>query len=308
MVKILVTGATGYIGGSILSTLQKEANTISNEPLEFSVLIRNPSAQAKFDAHGVRSILFQGLDDLDAVRAAAAEHDVVVNTASASHDQSARAIVEGLAQRQKATGIQTVLIHTSGTSILGDHAEGKYASDRIFSDAKESIYAFEKNHPEPYGQRITDVVVTDAGAELGVKTFIVIPPTIYGRGTGWFSTISQQVPYLARLAIREGQSVSINAGQSIWNHVHMDDLSQFYAFLLRKILANDAEVKSGQDGYYFVQDGEHSWMDVSQGIAKSAFKLGLLKTQDVKQVDADWVAAKLGFGTPQLIRLGFSSK
>jgi hypothetical protein len=33
-----------------------------------------------------------------------------------------------------------------------------------------------------YSQRVTDLAVTDTAQELGVKSYIVIPPTIYGKG------------------------------------------------------------------------------------------------------------------------------
>jgi hypothetical protein len=38
---------------------------------------------------------------------------VVINAASASHDSSAKALIEGLALRQKATGRGSYLIHVS---------------------------------------------------------------------------------------------------------------------------------------------------------------------------------------------------
>jgi hypothetical protein len=37
----------------------------------------------------------------------------VINAASASHDRSAKALIEGLALRQKATGKESYLIHVS---------------------------------------------------------------------------------------------------------------------------------------------------------------------------------------------------
>jgi hypothetical protein len=36
----------------------------------------------------------------------------------------------------------------------------------------------EKGHPEVYGQRVTDVAVVETGKSLGIKTYIVVPPTI----------------------------------------------------------------------------------------------------------------------------------
>lgn len=200
-------------------------------------------------------------------------------------------------------------MQTSGTSILGDHAEGKYASDRVYSDEKDDLYEFERTHPETYSQRVTDLAVTDTADELGVKSYIVIPPTIYGKGTGFFATISQQIPHLARLALREGQVISINEGKSIWNHIHVEDVADFYSFLLARVLKGDNEaVTSGKRGYFFIQDSEHTWADIANGIAASLVTQGVLDSAEVRQESADWVGEHLGFGTPQLIRLGFSSK
>ncbi|GAA5980981.1 hypothetical protein JCM10908_003939 [Rhodotorula pacifica] len=303
MTKILLTGATGYIGGTVLSTLLEA----KHEGVSYGVLIRNPKQSSAYSDRNITPHLFEGLDDLKTIEKVAADYDAVINTASASHHESAKALIRGLAQRKKQTGASTFIIHTSGTSILGDHAEGKYASDKVYSDEKDDIYEFERTHPEEYSQRVTDIAVTNTAEELGVKSYIIIPPTIYGKGSGFFATISQQIPHLARLAIREGQSISINEGKSIWNHAHIEDVADLYSFLLARILKGDEAVTSGKRGYYFVQDGEHTWADVANGIAKSLVKQGAIKSAEVRQESADWVKEHLGFGTPQLIRLGFSS-
>ncbi|POY70333.1 putative Long-chain-fatty-acyl-CoA reductase [Rhodotorula taiwanensis] len=303
MPKILLTGATGYIGGSILTALLRDAH----KETSYAVLIRNPHAADKFRAHGIATHVFSGLDDLQVIEEVASGCDAAINTASASHPESAKALIRGLAKRKQATGTPTFIIHTSGTSILGDHAEGKYAGDRVYSDVTDDIYDFERQHPEEYSQRVTDLAVVDTAGELGVKSYIVIPPTIYGKGTGFFATISQQIPHLTRLAIREGQTIGINEGASIWNHIHAEDMADFYSFLLARILQDDKQVTSGRSGYYFIQDGEHTWGDVSAGIATSLKKQGILATDAIRQESADWVGERLGFGSPQLIRLGFSS-
>ena len=49
---------------------------------------------------------------------------------------------------------------------------------RSWSDEKDNIFAMEKGNPERYGQRVTDVAVVETGKNLGVKTYIVVPPTI----------------------------------------------------------------------------------------------------------------------------------
>lgn len=71
------------------------------------------------------------------------------------------------------------LLQTSGTSILGDRCiSGAFVDTKIYSDAVDDIYAFEKNHKESYSQRVVDLAVVATGEAEGVKTYIVVPPTI----------------------------------------------------------------------------------------------------------------------------------
>lgn len=132
MPKILLTGATGYIGGSILTALLRDAH----KETSYGVLIRNPHAADKFRAHGIATHVFSGLDDLQVIEEvasgcdgalrpsscgpykktwtrsdAAASYTAAINTASASHPESAKALIRGLAKRKQATGTPTFIIH-----------------------------------------------------------------------------------------------------------------------------------------------------------------------------------------------------
>jgi hypothetical protein len=55
----------------------------------------------------------------------------------------------------------------------------------VFSD-KEDIYHYilEREAAEPYAQRTSDLTVVETGKATGVKTFIIMSPTVYGRGMG----------------------------------------------------------------------------------------------------------------------------
>lgn len=72
MTKLLLTGATGYIGGSILSALLQDHR---HEGVSFGVLIRNRDAAATYEARNITAHLFQGLDDLETIETVAAEYD-----------------------------------------------------------------------------------------------------------------------------------------------------------------------------------------------------------------------------------------
>ncbi|KFY49662.1 hypothetical protein V496_09883 [Pseudogymnoascus sp. VKM F-4515 (FW-2607)] len=269
-IKVLISGATGYIGGSILAELLN-----SSDGYAISALVRNEEQAAVLRKTGITPVLFDGLDDLEANRKAPSENDVVINAASASHNTSVKAWIEGLSQRQKATGKKAYYIHTSGTSILSDRPiTGTRIDTNIYSDAHNDIYAYEKSHPETYSQRVADLAVVATGEAKGVQTYIIVPSTIYGLGKGLFKKLSQQVPWLMRLAIKKGHAIVIGEGDGIWNHVHIDDLSNLYLLLLRGVLAPKTELPFGKKGYYFAETGEHTWKSISEGISRALLAQG----------------------------------
>jgi hypothetical protein len=81
-------------------------------------------------------VLYKNLDDLEGATKVAAQHDIVINTAMGYHPASAEALVRGLAQHKAETGRDVWMIHTSGTSNLGDYPNhgqvvGKRARPRV---------------------------------------------------------------------------------------------------------------------------------------------------------------------------------
>lgn len=71
------------------------------------------------------------------------------------------------------------VLQTSGTSILSDRPiTGARIDTNIYSDAHNDIYAYEKNHPETYSQRVADLAVVETGEAGKVQTYIIVPPTI----------------------------------------------------------------------------------------------------------------------------------
>ncbi|KAF2679183.1 NAD dependent epimerase/dehydratase family protein [Lentithecium fluviatile CBS 122367] len=302
---VLIVGATGYIGGSILTELLQSPEVSA---LCISALIRRPEQAAKLEALGVKPVLFEGLDDLEACKNAASENDVVINAASASHDRSATALIKGLALRQTTTSNPTYMVHTSGTSILGDRPyTGASLKDKIWSDVHSDVYNMETTHPERYAQRVTDIAVVETGLKTGVRTYIVVPPTIYGKGTGPFATLSQQIPNLARLARKRGHAVVIEKGEGVWNHVHISDLSRYYLHLFRAVMQQPEWLPSGPRGIFFVESGEHTWMQVSQGIADAMFKRGLVGTGEVKEIGLGEAAEAVTKGDEVLVEITLAS-
>ena len=310
--KILLTGATGYIGGSILSALlSSQHESIKNSPIACLVRGQDKADTLTSTFKGrVTPILFKDLDDTDRVIEVASQHDIIVNTLLGYHPSSAAALVKGLAQRKKETGKDVFMIHTSGTSNVADQPiTKKYLEDRIFSDKDGDIYDYEKlrNDLQPYGQRISELGVIDNGVETGVKTLVIMSPTIYGIGTGTGNRMTIQVPSAIRSTLSSGQAVVIGEGKGVWDHVHIADLAKLYELVLAKMLAGGEDLPFGKKGIIFSENGQHTWMELAKGVADAAFELGKIKTNEVRSVSIPEGAKMLSGGDELLAELGFAS-
>ncbi|KAK6856204.1 hypothetical protein PG995_008355 [Apiospora arundinis] len=318
--RILLTGATGFIGGTILTNLLSQSSLAH---LTFTCLVRGADRVTKLTAHygdRVKPVLHEGLDDLEAIESIAAQHDIVINAGLGYHPASAQALVRGLGQRKAANPERDVwMIHTSGTSNLADRPITGGGSDdssqgelREFDDATVDIYGYEKRLEEaaPYAQRTTELGVVDAGMALGVKTLVIMSGLIYGRGTGLFNRISIQIPVFARAALAAGRAVVVGRGAGEWDHVHVEDLAELYRVVLAEVLQDGgARLPTGKEGIIFSGNGRHTWHEVAQGIADACYAVGRVQDKTVKSVELDEAARffDMGIDDPNIIELGLCS-
>ena len=108
MPTIFLTGATGYIGGSVAARLIGAGHRVRG-------LVRSGESAALLAARGIDPVL-GALDDAELLTGEAGAAEGVINTASADHAGAVRAIIAGLADSSKP------LLHTSGSSVIGDDA------------------------------------------------------------------------------------------------------------------------------------------------------------------------------------------
>src|ERR671934_2164770 len=118
--QIFITGANGFIGGAVASTLIAAGHRVRG-------LVRSKAKADAVAAHGVEAVV-GSLDDAALLQAEARAADAVVNAASSDHRGAVEALIAGL------SGSGKPLIHSSGSSIVADLAMGE-PSDRIFHEA-----------------------------------------------------------------------------------------------------------------------------------------------------------------------------
>src|SRR5258706_8232345 len=119
--KIFMTGASGYIGGTVADSLIKAGHSVSS-------LARVESTAAKLRAHGIEAVRGE-LSSHSVVRDAARSADAVINCANAEDPFVVAAILEGLA------GSGKPFLHTSGSSVVGDKAAGAFSPKIYHEDA-----------------------------------------------------------------------------------------------------------------------------------------------------------------------------
>ncbi|KAF2405009.1 NAD(P)-binding protein [Trichodelitschia bisporula] len=284
--KVLIVGASGYIGGSILAQLLQSTLPAVTK-VSFSALVRSEPQAAKLTALGVDPILFKDLDDAETIIQAASQHDGVLSAAPGFHPGVAKSLITGLGRRKAETGGDVFYIHTTGTSDFSDTPiSGDYTESRTFKDTDEDLYAYlrarEKHHP--YLQRTTDITVVETGRETGVRTVAVMSPTIYGRGRGFAHTESIQLPDLVKHAVKVGAVEYIGDGEGTWDYVHIDDLVKLYELVLALAVEKDPRLPTGEKGFIFSATGSYTFKGLAEGLARAGFEASKLKEKEPRSV------------------------
>ncbi|KAK1142352.1 hypothetical protein N8T08_007904 [Aspergillus melleus] len=287
-----------------------ESSEAQNGDLQITVAVRQPDQAEMFSSKGVRAILITGLDDADGLENAARDHDIVINAGTGQHTEAPKALIRGLGTRKQQTGQEGHFIHLSGTTnIAVPNITPSPYQLRDFSDEDDDLYEYEKSRAaeDPYGQRVADVVAIEEGIRFNVKTYIVMPPTVYGHGTGWFKKQSHQIPTLIRSAMKSGHAEYIGTGEVQLGHVHVTDLARLFGLLATKVVAGET-VPSGRQGYYFTNSGSHTWLDVATLIGKAGFDLGVLESPLPRSISLEEGAVRFADGDVKFAEACFASR
>ncbi|KAL9641244.1 MAG: hypothetical protein Q9204_000184 [Flavoplaca sp. TL-2023a] len=209
-----------------------------------------------------------------------------------------------------------LMMQTSGTSNLADLPNpsepitNAYHEPRTFTDASPDLYPYlqHRNSLTPYAQRTTDLTVISTGLSSGVKTYIIMPPTIYGTGTGFFNRLTIQAPTVMRSALRTGQVLQLGANDGDVECVQCEDLADLYILMARRVVRGESEdMPSGARGIYFASTSRYTWGEFADGIAKALSEVGGIETKEVKKVGLEEAAKEWTGGHQLLCELNFGS-
>ena len=270
--KVFVTGAGGFIGGTIAAHLVRAGHAVRG-------LVRRPKQFADLVTLGITPV--QGdLDDRETLMAQARAADAVINAASSDHRGAVEALVDAL------EGSGKTLLHTSGSSIVGD-ASGGEATGRIYH---------EDTLPEPTADKAARVAIDNlvlASAARGVKSAVLCNTLIYGEGAVP-GAASVQLPRLIRQAQKSGVMRHVGRGLNIWSNVHVDDVAELYRLALENTPTGT---------FYFVESGEANFRDMATALA-DVMGLGAPQDWPLEAAIEEWgyEMASYGLGSNSRVR------
>ncbi len=255
--RIFMTGASGYIGGSVAAALLAAGHEVQG-------LVRSDERAEEVRARGIEPVL-GSLDRAHILWGAARDADAVIHTANADHAQSAWTLLAAL----EGTGKR--LIHTSGSSIVGTPAMGErldpvYDEDTPFT-------------PSPgRAARVALDAEIRASAEREVHPVIICPSLIYGLGHG-VNRHSIQLPWLIETARKRGIASHLGPGENLWANVHIDDLVDLYLLALDQAPAG---------AFYYAENGENSMRELAAAISRVLGQGGGTAALTPAEAAAEW--------------------
>ncbi len=271
--QLFLTGATGFIGGSLATALLQDGHTIRG-------LVRTPEAASRVEPLGIIPVVGT-LDDRDLLVEEARRSDAVINAASSDHRGAVEALLDGLRGSDKA------FLHTSGSSVIGDDVAGNSLSPHVFDEDTPLIV-------EPGKQArhaVDNLILAASGAD--VRAIVLCNTMIYGTGTG-LARDSVQIPPLVAQARASGVVRVVGSGVNRWSNVHIEDVIALYRLAL-------ADAPAG--AFYFVENGEASYAELGAAIAKR-LGLGPVESWTVEEAARVWGEghARYSFGANSRVR------
>ena len=235
--KILVTGATGYVGRRVAAKLLTRGHAVAGSVRSLTRADALPT--------GVEPTVLDFADPEGWGRAAA-DVDAVIHTAFAHHDADwsravaqERAVVAALVRALDRA--DRTLIVSNGTLFLGDSREARLGEDApVPADHPAAIRAAATAQVRAPGLKLRAI-------EIRLASFV------YGHGGSVF------LPVLLAAAKRDGRSIYVDQGTARTSAVHVDAAADAYVAALEKARAGAI--------YHVASDEEPTIKEIAEAVA-----------------------------------------
>ena len=266
--KIFLTGATGYIGGSVAVKLINAGHQVLG-------LTRSKEKATHLEKMGIEPVI-GSLTDSNLLIETTQKYDAVINAADSDNPWVVTTILPVLA------GTKKLFIQTSGSSLVGDKATGN-----------KSELVFNEDTPfEPEIEKVARIAINKrvlSAAQQNVHSVVLCHSLIYGQGHGIHAE-SIQVPGLIELAQKTARASYIGKGENIWSHVHIDDVAELYLLAIENAPAGS---------FFYVENGEASMKTVVEAISRMLGMKGETSSITIDEAIQEWgcEAAHFAFGS-----------
>ncbi|KAI1326117.1 NAD(P)-binding protein [Xylariaceae sp. FL0255] len=282
---ILVTGGSGYLGGSLLARW-KEASLPPYKKL--FALVRTPEQAEAVKQYGAEPLSFNAWDGV-AVRDAVLDNEisVVFHLISPRGYDSQVYFMKAMSELKKKTGIEAHFLHTTGAKIFSSHAGAP--TDGPLIDTDPNLYQIQKEQ-KARSEWMQEAVNTNTGVieeaeKYGVRSYVFAPCIVYGKGEGFGNQISIQTVAIVRAAKAVRRVYRVETDRPVWPVCHVRDNTNLYLALIRGILAGE-NPGYGKNGFYLASSGLVAWDDLYTAMAKSLFKRSVVDDETVETADA----------------------